>query len=247
MITAIIIDDEQFCIDDLIYLIKKHEMPVNIVASAMSGEKGVEIIKKYNPELVFLDIVMLDMSGFEMLEKIPEINFNLVVTTSVDKYAIQAIRASAIDFLIKPVKADELLNAVNRSLQKQDIPKKPQLDLLRDQLQFKKKINKIAITITEGVQLVNLDDILYFKSDGNYTTVFLKNGKNILVSRQIGKFDDALSDESFFRIHSSYLINLNYINKYIRSDGGYVLMENGETITVARNRKDDFLNLIGKM
>ncbi len=247
MLSAIIIDDEQFCIDDLAYLFKKHELPVNVVDTATSGETGIEKISKHNPQLVFLDIVMPGMSGFEMLEKIPSIDFNLVITTSVDKYAIQAIRASAIDFLVKPVKADELSNAVKRIIEKKEIPARQQLNLLRDQLQQKNKINKIAITIAEGVQLVKIDDIIYFKSDGNYTTVFLKNEKNILVSRQIGKFEEMLMTESFFRIHSSYLINLNYVSKYIRSDGGYVVMENGESISVARNRKEEFLNVLGRV
>ena len=247
MLKAIIIDDEQYCIDDLTYLIKKQELPVQVVAGATSAEQGIAMINQHKPQLVFLDIVMPGMSGFEMLEKISEINFSLVITTSVDKYAIQAIRASAIDFLVKPIKAEELSNAVSRMKQKLEIPGKPQLNLLRDQLQKKSKLNKIAITVSDGVQLVKLRDILYLKSDGNYTTVFLKDGKNILVSRQIGKFEEMLSGESFFRIHASFLVNLDYVSKYVRSDGGYVVMENGENISIARNRKDAFLEQIGKI
>jgi two-component system LytT family response regulator len=140
-----------------------------------------------------------------------------------------------------------LSNAVNRVIQKSEIPGKPQLSLLREQLQHRSRINKIAITVTDGIQLVKVDDILYLKSDGNYTTVFLKNGKNILVSRQIGKFEEMLADAFFFRVHASFLINLNCVSKYVRSDGGYIVMENGENISVARNRKDDFLNMIGKV
>ena len=242
-----IIDDDPYCIEDLSYLIKKGKLPVDILASATSGEEGLAMIKEHKPELVFLDIVMPGMSGFEMVEKIPEIDFNLVVTTSVDKYAIQAIRASAIDFLVKPVRMDELSMAVNRILEKQEIPTKQQLPFLQNMLQQRARINKIALTISDGVQLVKLEDILYFKSDGNYTNVFFKNEMSMLVSRQIGKFEEILSEESFFRIHASYLINLNYVNKYIRSDGGYVVMENGENITVARNRKDEFLDVLGRV
>jgi two-component system LytT family response regulator len=247
MVSAVIIDDEQFCIDDLEYLVKKMELPVHIVGTATSGKQGIEVIKTHRPELVFLDIVMPGLTGFEMLEHLDEINFNLIVITSVDKYAIQAIRASAIDFLIKPVIADELKSAIARIGIKRETPKAQQLNLLKEQLQQKSKINKIAISISDGVQLVSLEQIIYFKSEGNYTTVFLKNEKNILVSKQIGKFEEMLSNESFFRVHSSYLINLNYVSKYIRSDGGYVVMENGESISVARNRREAFLNVIGKV
>jgi len=246
MLSAAIIDDETFCIEDLNYLITKQQLPVNVVATAGSGADGIEIIKKHKPQLVFLDIVMPGMSGFEMLASLPSIDFNLIVTTAIDKFAIQAIRASAIDFLVKPVKAEELTNAVTRILQKQTTPEMQQLKLLQEQLQQKNRISKIALTISDGVQLVRIDDIFYFKSDGNYTTVFLKNAREILVSKQIGKFEEILASESFFRVHSSYLINLNYVNKYMRSDGGYVVMENGDSISIARNRKDDFLKLIGK-
>ncbi len=247
MLSAIIIDDEQFCIDDLNYLIEKNKLPVNVIAHSTSGQEGIELIKKNKPDLVFLDIVMPGMSGFEMLEKIPDISFNLIVTTSMDKFAVQAIRASAIDFLVKPVRSEELSHAVDRAIQMRDAPLRNQLNLLRDHLQQKNKISKIAVSIADGVQLIRLEDIIYFKADGNYTTVFMNGGKSILVTRQIGKFEELLTEETFFRIHSSYLINLNFVNKFIRSDGGYVVMENGESITVARNRKDEFLEKLGRL
>jgi two-component system LytT family response regulator len=248
MISAILIDDEQDSIDDLNYLFKKNELPVKVSATANSGKDGLAAILKHKPQLVFLDVVMPGMSGFEMLELLPEIDFHLIVTTSVDKYAIQAIRASALDFLLKPVKASELKDALNRCNEKLNIPSKAQINLLADSLGDRgKPLKKIALTISDGVQLVNVDDVLFFESDGNYTTVFMKDEKSVVVSKPIGRFEEIVDPSVFFRVHNSFLVNLNHISKFIRSDGGYIVLENGKTIAVARSRKEEFLDRLGKI
>jgi two-component system LytT family response regulator len=188
------------------------------------------------------------MSGFEMLDLLPQMDFHLIIITSIDKYAIQAIRSSALDFLLKPVKAKELQEAIGRSIDKLERPRKEQLDLLSDTLKERSgPIRRIAITISEGVELVAVDDIFYFESDGNYTTVHMKDGRQILVSKAIGKFEEMVDKATFFRLHNSYLVNLNHITKFIRSDGGYVVLSNGKTISVARNRKDAFLEALAKI
>jgi len=248
IISAVIIDDQQEAVEDLQYLIDKENPSVKVIASANSAQEGLVAILKHRPQLVFLDVVMPGMSGFELLELVPEINFHLVITTSFDQYAIQAIRSSAIDFLLKPVKASELKEAIERSRAKPAPTSKSQVALLEENLKSASQpIKKIALTIADGVQLVNLDDILYFESDGNYTTVFLKDDKSIVVSKAIGKFEEMIDRKDFFRIHNSYLININHVNKFIRSDGGYVVLENGKTITVARSKKDAFMEILGKI
>lgn len=248
MISTVIIDDEQDCIDDLIYLIKKHSLPFEIVATATSGNDGLVTILKQKPQLVFMDVVMPGMSGFEMLDLLPKLDFKLIVTTSFDKYAVQAIRASAIDFLLKPVKVAELKEATDRIMQKVEPVNKAQINLLHENLKnTSQPVKKIALTISDGIQLVNLDDILYFESDGNYTTVFMKGEKQILVSKPIGRFEEMVDATIFFRIHNSYLINLNCIAKYIKSDGGYVVIENGKSIPVSRSKKDALLEFLGKI
>ncbi len=248
MISTVIIDDEQECIDDLNYLIQKHELPVKVLAAANSANDGLAAILKHKPQLVFLDVVMPGTSGFEMLELLPKLDFHLVITTSVDKYAVQAIRASALDFLLKPVKAKELKEAIDRSMEKQSAPSKTQISLLTDNLKSRNKsIKKIALTIADGVQLVNMDEIFYFESDGNYTTVHLKGDKNIVVSKPIGRFEELVDDTHFFRVHNSFLINLNHVSKFVRSDGGYVVLENGKSITVARSKRDALLEVLGKL
>jgi two-component system, LytTR family, response regulator len=248
MISTVLIDDQQECIDDLHYLFEKIKLPVKVVATANSGAEGLAAILKHKPQLVFLDIVMPGMSGFEMLELIPDPGFHLVVTTSVDAYAIQAIRSSAIDFLLKPVKSKELEDAITRSVEKHQVTSKAQINLLHDSMKERNKpIKKIALAISDGVELVNTDDILYFESDGNYTTVFLNNGKEIVVSKPIGRFEEITNPAVFFRIHNSYLVNLNRVNKFIKGDGGYVALENGKTISVSRNRKDAFLEALARI
>ena len=248
MISAVLIDDEQESINDLLYLFEKQKLPVKVVATANSAKDGLVAILKNKPELVFLDIVMPDMSGFDMLTLLPNIHFHLVVTTSNDKFAVQALRSSAIDFLLKPVKASELKDAVNRCSNSSASPSKKQIHLLNENLnEPKRNIQKIALSVSDGVQLVSLDDILYFESEGNYTTVFYKNGKSTVVSKQIGQFEEMVDKNRFFRLHHSFLVNMLYVSKFVRSDGGYVVLENGKTLNVSRAKKDAFLEALSRL
>lgn len=248
MITTVIIDDQQECIEDLQYLIKKLSLPLNVVVTANTGSEGLTAILKNKPQLVLLDVVMPGMSGFELLELLPEINFHLIITTSEDKFAMQAIRYSALDFLLKPVNQKELKNAIIRVDEKLELPKKTQIDLLQQSLKLRGQTSKkIAIPVSDGIELINLDDILYFESDGNYSTLHLRNDKNILVSKPIGKFEEMIVDGNFFRVHSSFLVNLNFIKKYSRSDGGYVVLENGKSLSVSRSRKDELMEVLSNI
>jgi two-component system, LytTR family, response regulator len=247
-ITAVIIDDQTDSIEDLLYLIKKCDLPLEVVGTATSGTEGLVAILKHKPQLVFLDVVMPGMSGFEMLELLPGLDFHLVITTSMDQYAIQAIRSSALDFLLKPIKQQELKDAVQRVVEKSTQPSRKQLTLLQDSLNERNHpIKKIALTIADGVELVALENILYFESDGNYTTVYTTDGKSMLVTKQLGKFEEIVDPSVFVRIHNSFLVNLNRVKKFIRSDGGYVILENGKSISVSRNRKDAFMEILGKI
>jgi two-component system, LytTR family, response regulator len=245
MISAVIIDDEQECINDLIYLINKLKLPVDIRATATTGNDALVQILRHKPQLVFLDVVMPGMSGFEMLDLLPSKEFQLIITTSVDKYAIQAIRASAIDFLLKPVKADELKEAVAKASEKTGQVSQKQLDLLSESMKTPfAALKRIALVIKDGVQLVDLDQIIFFKADGNYTTVYLSNGKEVVISKPIGVFEEMVSGAPFFRPHNSYLVNAAHVSKYIRSDGGYLVMDNQETIPVSRTKKELVMSVL---
>lgn len=246
MIRTIIIDDEQECVNDLIYLIKKQGLPIDVVASANSGSEALVQILKHKPQLVFLDVVMPEMTGFEMLELLPSVNFQLIITTSIDKYAVQALRASAIDFLVKPVRPDELTDAIKRITEKSSGISPSQVNVLAESMKEPSStLKRIALVIKEGVQLVDLDKIIYFKADGNYTTVFMSDGQEFVISKPIGLFEEMVSGATFFRPHNSYLVNLAHISKYIRSDGGYLVMNNNATIPVSRSKKEQLLNFLG--
>lgn len=246
-ITTVIIDDQQDSIDDLLYIIKKEKLPLNVVGTANSGSEGLVTILKYKPKLVFLDIIMPGMTGFEMIDLLPGLDFQLIVTTSMDKFAVQAIRASALDFLLKPVKPSELKDAVDRVLSQNITPTtRQQVSLLHDNFHERNQpIKKIALAVSDGIELALLEDILYFESDGNYTTVHFKDGKSIVVTKQIGKFEEIVNNSSFYRIHNSYIVNVNAIKKLVRSDGGYVILENNKTISISRTRKEAFFEFIG--
>ncbi len=246
MIGAVIIDDDPECVEDLIYLIKKHKYPLEVLATANSGAEGLAVILKHKPQLIFLDVVMPGMTGFEMLELLPQLDFHLIITTSMDKYAVQAIRFSALDFLLKPVKVAELTNAIERlkENEKQNTDR-AQVNLLAQTMREPARpLKKIALVIKEGVQLVELENVIYFKSDGNYTTVFLTGGEEILVSKPIGNFEETVHGTSFYRVHNSYLINLDHVSKFIRSDGGYLILDDNTNVPVSRSKKDELLKLL---
>lgn len=244
MVTAVIIDDQQQCVDALSALLKLHCSGINVIGSALSGSEGMELLRRESPQLVFLDVEMQDMTGFDMLLQIPNIPFHIIFTTAFDKYAIQAIRFNAFDYLLKPVRKDELIAAVER-IASASPASSQQINQLKE-TQQKVPINKIALTTSDGLEYVKLEDIIYCLAEGSYTTVFLSDGSQLLVSKSIGKLDDLIDGNGFYRTHNSSLVNLSHVKKFVKTDGGYLVMSNGDTVTVARNRKEEFLELFSK-
>jgi two-component system, LytTR family, response regulator len=247
MLSAVIIDDQQNCIDDLSFLLKAECPGVLVLATANSGKDGIAILKKHQPQLVFLDVEMEDMTGFEMLQQLSELNFHVVFTTAFDKYAITAIRFNALDYLLKPVRKKELIDAVAKAENTPSPLTMQQVKYLKETTQnIQVPQNKIALTTNEGLEYVKLEEIIYCLAEGSYTTVYLNNNTQLLVSKSIGKLDEVIDGNGFYRIHNSSLVNLSHIKKFVRTDGGYVVMSNGDTVTVARNRKEEFLELFSK-
>jgi two-component system, LytTR family, response regulator len=242
MITAVIIDDEPYCCETLEMMIGKFCPELKVVAVLNSGTEALENLPKLRPQLVFLDIEMPHMNGFEFLERVHFINFGLIFTTSYDQYAIKAIRFSAMDYLLKPIDREELIQAVakvSRSLQN---PTELQLELLLQKFNWPKNpIKKIALPTMEGLQMVEIDSIISCASNSNYTNFFLKHDKKLTVSRTMKEVEELLSDYSFLRVHNSFLVNLNEINKYFKGEGGYLLMSDDTKIDVSRSRKDILL------
>jgi two-component system LytT family response regulator len=245
--TAIIVDDEKHCRDVLALLLQKYCPQVSLLASCENGKAGVEAITMHRPDIVFLDIEMPGMSGFDMLEACSVTDFELIFTTAYNEYAIKAIRHNALDYILKPVDKDELVQAVERAGKERTARSSGKVDGLIDYLNKQRTGDRIALPTLEGLQILQSEDIYYCESDGGYTRFFLNTGKVSLISKTLKEVEDVLESKGFCRIHNSYLINLRYVQKYIRGDGGEVIMVNGANIPVSRNKKQDFLNFLEKI
>lgn len=246
MIKAIIIDDEQHCIHTLQHLLKKYQS-VAVAASITDSRKAIEAIHIHKPDIVFLDIEMPFMNGFQVMEGLDEINFQLLFTTAYDQYAIKALRMNAIDYLLKPIDREEFDNAMKNVFDRA-------LSLSAEQTQHLLKsvrsnnLATIALSTGEGLIFVNVDDIIYIEAKGAYTSIILKNNIKHLVSKNIATFTDMLENNPlFFRPHKSYIIHLKAIQKYIRGDGGEIIMQDNTSIPLSRIRKQDFLSLFSRI
>ncbi len=202
------------------------------------GDEGLIAIRKYSPDLVFLDVEMPKMNGFEMLEQL-SVNFHLIFTTAYDQYALKAIRFSALDYLLKPIDRQELKKAVQKAEQRIQIPMTQQLEILMQKIkQPLNPINKMALPTMEGLQMISIEAIINCESDDNYTRIILKGGKKLLVTRSLKEIEESLEQHSFLRVHRSYLVNLNEIERYLKGEGGYLIMTDGSTVDVSRSRKE---------
>lgn len=241
----ILVDDELPSLQNLEHKIKDFCPDLTVIATTQKPEEAIELIKTLKPDVVFLDIEMPRMNGFKMLEEIKEKNFEVVFTTAYNFYAIDAVRISAFDYLVKPIAVKDLQNTVARLFKNRNIhtPEKP--DLLRQNLSSSRsQHDKISIATSEGVEFIEIKRILRIESSSNYSKIYFLEGKSILVTKLLKDFEEILQPYRFYRIHNSHLINLNYIKKYIRGDGGQVVMQNNEVVDVSRRKKDDFLKLI---
>jgi two-component system LytT family response regulator len=241
MIKSIIVDDEPYCCESLATLLERFCPEVKVADICYNGVSALKAIREDVPQLVFLDIEMPKMNGFELLEKIGEINFQIIFTTSYDQYAIKAIRYSALDYLLKPVDRDELQLAVQRVLNRMKNPLPEQFEILLQKLQPGTPVSKIAIPTIEGLHMIQVESVISCSADSNYTILNLKNKQKIIASRTLKEIEEMLEDFSFARIHHSFLINLNEVEKYIRGEGGYVLMSDGSNVDVSRSRKEYLL------
>jgi two-component system LytT family response regulator len=239
---TILVDDEPDARATLRSFLGSYCTDIEILGEAGSVEEGYSQIRKFDPDLVFLDIQMEDGTGFDLLERFRNIEFCVVFTTAFDAFAIKAFKYSAIDYLLKPIDPDELIDAVHKARRK--FTGRPQQ--VEDLLKFRKgdEPERITISSTEGLTLVALDDIIRLESDSNYTNFYLKSKEKITVPKSLKEYEDLLPSKKFFRTHQSHIVNLKYVKKYIKDDGGYIVMEDGSQVWVARRRKDDFLDTI---
>lgn len=245
-VKAILVDDELSSLQNLQQKLAEFCPDVEIVAQTQKPEDAILLVQQHKPDVLFLDIEMPRMNGFRLLDELGELNCEIIFTTAYNHYAVDAIRISAFDYLTKPIAIKDLQNAVERLSQTKTQHTKERIDILRSSLtENKNPDDKIAINTYEGIEFIEIRHILRIESSSNYCKIFLTDGKNILVTKLLKDFEDMLLPYHFYRIHHSHLINLNYIKKYLKGDGGQVIMQNDEVIDVSRRKKEEFLKMLG--
>ncbi len=246
-IRAIIVEDEKDSRDYLQWLLDKHAPDVEVIAVCTSGLEALEVIPRLKPGLVFLDIKMPFMDGFQLLEALPELDFSLVFTTAFDEFAIRAFEASALHYLLKPIQEEGLKEALKR-VRKQRLAYDPaeQYSLLLAQARALRegKLEKVAFPTFEGMAVASIRDIIYCQADSNYSIVHLRGGEKLCVSRTLKTLEDTLQPQGFMRVHNSYLANLAEIRSFQRQDGGSLIMSNGHEVKVSRSRRDGLLDYL---
>ncbi len=247
MINAIIIDDDKNCRDTLSALLQDYCTNVKILAQCKNVAEGINTIKELNPDLVFLDVEMPDGTGFDLLQQIGAINFEVIFTTGFDKYAVRAFKFSALDFLLKPVVTEELISAVHRfENKKSKTDTALQMSILLSNIKDKKnELHKIAIPTSDGLNFIEVNDIIRLEADGNYTTFITPKAKHV-VSKTLKEYDELLSENNFLRIHQTHLVNLNHVKKYVRGEGGYLVMNDEVSVPVSVRKKPEVLERLAR-
>lgn len=244
---ALIIDDEEKAKRLLRVLVEENCPQITELREASNVPEGVSLINEFQPEIVFLDIEMPGYSGIQLLDFFTpsQINFEIIFTTAYSEYAIKGFQLNAIDYLLKPLRDDQVASAVEKAIQhrgKSQVSER--LEELRNTLKAS-SVRKIGLPVSNGVLFVKFDDIILLEADRMYTKVFTKNEGEILVSKPLKFFIDILEEVTeFYRPHRSFLINLKHIKKYVNQDGGYIIMENDKTVSISRDKKEEFFEVI---
>lgn len=246
MVKAIIIDDEKHCSDSLQWQLRQYCGEVEVACVCNNPEDALVEIVKQAPQLIFLDVEMPGMSGFEMLEKLTDIQFEIIFTTAFNQYAIRAIKFGALDYLVKPIDKDELRAAVDKVVKQTHTESLKQLTALLTHIRKSNDLSfqKIALPTLHGYELVPINNIMYCESKSNYTNIYLNNGQPILISRTLKDIEELLDTPPFFRLHNSFLVNLQYAIRYIKGEGGFLVLNNDINIPVSRNKKEELLKNI---
>ena len=247
-ITAIAIDDEQHNIDVLTQLLTTYcSSLITLEGSATSVDEGVKLINNVQPQLLFLDVVLKDRTSFDVLEQIKPYNYKVVFITAHDKYAIKAIKHNALDYVLKPITVEDLMIAVNKAfddINGDNFTNSMQIEeVSKTLIDHSQTIDLLAIPSLNTVDFFKIEDIIYCRSEGRYTTFFMKSGKTIMASKNIGEYEDTLEDR-FFRIHNRYIVNLFHVVNISKSDGNYCLMSNGDTIPIAKRRQEQLFRFM---
>ncbi|WP_455640929.1 LytR/AlgR family response regulator transcription factor [Parabacteroides sp.] len=247
-ITAAIVDDEQGNRENLLRMISGYCPQVEVTAVCSSVAEARQALSNTQPDILFLDIRLGDDTSFSLLESLPEILFEVIFVTAYDSYAIQAIRFSALDYLLKPIDPKELANAVDKAIEV--ILRKQENNRMRNLLRnahSQDKHKKIALSVADKIEFVEIDSIVRCEAESNYTTFYLKSGERLIVSKTLKEFDELLTPYNFLRVHQSHLINLDEIKSFIKSDGGYIRMKDGSSISISRQRRNYVMEILKQL
>ena len=244
ILQAVIVEDELRAANTLKRLINDYCENVEILAIAHSVSEGVKTLEKFRPQLVFLDIEMQTGTGFDLLRKVDNLNFEVVFTTAYEHYALKAIKFSAIDYLLKPIDWQELQEAVAKVREKIQSAPNDRINHLLQNITTPSLQQTITLSTNEGYEFIRVEEIIRLEAGGSYTSFYLKDGRKIMVSRHLKEYEQLLSHQPFFRVHQSHLVNLTQVEKMVRQDGGYLLMKDGAQVDIAQKKREEFLRLM---
>jgi two-component system, LytTR family, response regulator len=248
MLRTVIVDDEELVRETISRLLLRYCPQVRLAGEADSVESAMKLIREVNPHLVLLDIKMDDGTGFDLLHAFSDISFKVIFITAYEKYAVQAFRFAAVDFLLKPVNPEDLANAVRRAETLIQEHFTCQLQALEENLRTEFRQKKKIVLRTQGnIYLEELQHVTHCESDGNYTLVHTLAGDRILITKTLREFDDMLSDSGFYRCHKSYLVNLTQVKRFEKQEGGYIILNNDCKVPVASRKRDELLELFEKL
>lgn len=245
--TSIVVDDIPEALEMLSNDIQKYHPEIEIIGKGTSVISTAKLLQKQQPDILFLDIMLGDGTGFDILEIVPNLKSKIIFVTASDEYAIKAFKFAAIDYILKPYSNKDLADSIKKA-KEQIKPSKDQLSVLQESIKNPNKVSeKISLHTSEKIIVVQISEIVRCKSDNNYTTFYLENGKNILVSKTLKYFSDMLKEHNFLRVHQSHLINTKYIKEFIKSDGGYIILKDKSNIPVSVRKKNEVIEAINNL
>ncbi|MGB1042595.1 MAG: LytR/AlgR family response regulator transcription factor [Tenacibaculum sp.] len=246
-LTAIIVEDQPEALKMLQKDLQQFHPEIDIIATATSVVDASKTLRQQQPDILFLDIMLGDGTGFDILEIHPNLSSKIIFVTASDEYAIKAFKFAAIDYVLKPYANQDLVNAINKA-KNQLQPNKEQLTVLHQSVKNPNlQPTKISLNTSNKIVVVSLSDIIHCKSDNNYTEFFLAENQKILVGKTLKYYADMLKDLGFIRVHQSHLVNTQYIKEFIKSDGGYLVLKNKKSIPVSVRKKNEVINILEKM
>jgi two-component system LytT family response regulator len=242
---AIIVDDELSVRNSITALLNENFPGINICSTAGSVADAVDTINRHNPDILFLDVELPDGTGFDILSRLPGRDFRVIFITGHQEYALKAIKVSALDYILKPFDPDELCRAIEKATEEiNHRDERLKLETLSENMQGKKILRRIILPTAEHLHVVPISEIIRAEADSNYTMFRLSGNRHIMVSKTIKEFDEMLSGSGMIRVHQSHLVNIAYIDKFVKRDGGYLLLKNSEEVPVSQNLKKGVIEAI---